>query len=91
MARAGCSCNGQHDPQRSYECDFATEAAKAMLPVAVKAVTDKVRALHRGPHWCIDAEGRPDMFHPDRTLGFGWPCYELTLLDQIEAEMGVRR
>ncbi|PFG16302.1 hypothetical protein ATK74_0836 [Propionicimonas paludicola] len=65
-------------------------AAQAVIETAA-AVTNRIRARHSAGHWCIDAEGRPDMFHPDRSLGFNWPCPELEYLGQIDAEFGVLR
>ena len=59
--------------------------ATAALAVIVPAVTEQVRALHESHHWCISDEGTPDMFSPDKSLGFPWPCRERPLLDELDA------
>lgn len=59
--------------------------ATAALAVIVPAVTEQIRALHESHHWCISDEGTPDMFSPDKSLGFPWPCRERHLLDELDA------
>lgn len=53
------------------------EAAK-MLPVAVKAVTDRVREMHH-----VNANGLSCA-----SCGEDYPCRTVLLLDQIDTEMG---
>lgn len=69
------------DAQRFWDADDSALLLKTMgdgLPIAVKAVTDRVGELHRLNAWglsCISCEE-------------DYPCRTALLLDQIDAEMG---
>lgn len=77
--------NAIHDAACGDRCEpaamgLAQAQAERALPVAVKAVTDRVRALH----WHDTREGRDDCHFCRRP----WPCADARLLDQIDAELG---
>lgn len=58
--------------------------AKAMLPVAVKAVTDRVRALHKLTPLATPIEDAGTC----TCCGRNYPCPTARLLHQIDAELG---
>lgn len=86
------------DAQRFWDVDDAEGLLAVMgdgLPVAVKAVTDRVRELHRG-HEChalcfIIHGGHCAKVGACQQCGVQQPCPTVRLLDQIDAELGGER
>lgn len=63
------------------------ELAGSVLPVSVKAVTDRVRELHTEQFWNVHDEvwrTNPGC----EECGQAYPCPTVRLLDQIDAELG---